>query len=94
MNLRDNYKYTHISTATNTQVLTGQGSLVRITINTPAAGSISVYDAVGATTVPIAIIEASAPVQAFEYWVQVINGIYIVTAGSADITVVSSALPS
>lgn len=92
--MRTNYKYTYISTATTTQVLTGQGVLVRIIINTTAAGTIGIIDGTAGTTVNVGQIAASAAVGHYEYGIQVVNGIRIVTGAASDITVVTSALPA
>jgi len=87
--LRTDYKYAHISTATTTQVLTGNCSLVRIVINTTSAGAITVYDNIaGATTNIVGVIKASAPEQSLEYGVKLGQGLQVVTAGASDITVV------
>lgn len=93
MQLRDNYKYTYISTATTTQVFTGQGTLVRITINTVAAGTIGIIDGTAGTTVNIGQIAATG-VGTYEYGVQCVAGLRIVTGAASDITVVTSLLPS
>ncbi len=59
MEYRDNYKYTYISTATTTQVATGQGQLVRIIVGSTAAGAITVVDAITGSTPVIATLKAS-----------------------------------
>lgn len=94
MQIRDNYKYTYITSAATTQVLTGQGALVRITINKATTGAISIIDGTSGTTANIGIIAAGTPAQSIEYGVQVVNGIRIVNASAEDLTIVSSALPS
>ncbi len=94
MELRDNYKYTYITTATTTQVLTGQGSLVRIIVNTTAAGTIGLIDGTSGTTVNIGQLKASIPEGTYEFGIQLTSGLRIVTGGASDITVVTSGLPS
>lgn len=94
MQLRDNYKYTYITTATTTQVLTGQGTLVRIIVNTTAAGTIGIIDGIAGTTVNVGQMKASIPENSYEYGIQVVSGVRIVTGAASDITVVTSALPS
>lgn len=94
MQLRDNYKYTYIATATTTQVVTGQGCLVRIVVNTTAAGTISIIDNISGSTVNIALMKASIAEGSYEFGVQFVTGLRIITAGASDITVVTSQLPS
>lgn len=92
--LRDNYKYTYITSATTTQVLTGQGVLVRIVINKATTGAVSIIDDITGSTVNIGVIAASTPAQSIEYGVFCVKGIRIINASTEDITVVTSALPS
>jgi hypothetical protein len=92
MQLRDNYRYEYISTATTTVVdAAGQGQLIRIVLGETAAGAITVYDAVsGATTTTIAVLKASIVEGTYELGVQYKAGLQIVTAGASKITVVYS----
>lgn len=94
MQIRDNYKYTYISSATTTQVYTGQGALIRIVVNTTAAGTIGIIDGTSGTTVNIGQLKASVAEGYYDYGVQFVNGLRIVTGASSDITVVWSPLPS
>ena len=94
MQLRDNYKYTYITGAATTQILIGQGALIRISINKTTTGTIKIIDDITGTTATIATIAASTPAQSIEYGVQVVNGIRIINSASEDITIVSSGLPS
>lgn len=94
MQIRDNYKATYITSATTTQVLTGQGSLVRIVINKATTGAISIIDNITGSTVNIGVIAAATPAQSIEYGIQVVSGIRIINASTEDITVISSGLPS
>ena len=94
MQLRDNYKYTYISTATTTQVATGQGALIRIVVNTTSAGAISIIDNTSGSTVNIGSLKTSIVEGTYEYGIQFVNGLRIITAGASDITVVTSGLPS
>lgn len=81
-------KYTHIATNTTTQVATGTGTLRSITINTTAAGAITVYDETGSgTTNVIAILPSNAVVGTYLYDISFAEGLKIVTAASSDITV-------
>lgn len=90
MLLRDNYKYTNITSATTTQVYTGQAMLVRIVVNTTAAGTIKVIDDVTGTTANIATLKASVVENSYEFGVLCATGIRIVTGAASDITVVWS----
>ena len=93
MQLRDNYTYTHISTATTTVVSTKPCVLIAIIVNTTAAGAITIDDAVSATTPTIGIMKASIAEGTYEYKVFCATGLTIVTAAASDITVVTSVAP-
>lgn len=94
MTLRANSSaYTHITTATTTQVKNGAGVLKAIIINTPAnTGTVTIYDNTGGdTTNQVAIITSKTadPPSYLEYNLRFSNGLKIVTATAAqDITVV------
>lgn len=90
--VRDNYKYTYIATATTTVVdAAGGGQLVRIVITETAAGAITVYnEATGGTTDIIALFKASISEGSYELGVQYSKGLQIVTAGASKLTVVTS----
>lgn len=92
--IRDNYKYTYITTATTTQVLTGQGALVRIVLNKAATGAITIIDNITGSTANIGVIAALTPAQSIEYGVFITSGIRIINASTEDITIVSTANPS
>jgi hypothetical protein len=77
----------HISTATTTTVKSGAGFLHAITVNTTAAGSITIYDNTTATGTVLAVIKASVLEGTFVYNVGFATGLTIVTAGASDITV-------
>lgn len=94
MQLRDNYKYTYIDSATTTQVVTGQGTLVRIIVGETAAGAISIIDNTSGSTVNLGTLKASIAEGVYEFGVQFVTGLRIITAGASKITVVSSQLPS
>lgn len=89
--LRDNYKYQYISTATTTNVDVGQGQLIRIDVTETAAGAITIYDEVaGGTTAIIAVLKASIAEGTYEFGVNYSQGLQIVTAGASKLTVVFS----
>lgn len=79
---------TNITTATTTVVKSGSGVLRRITINTTAAGAITVYDNTSATGTKIATFPSIAVVGSYEYNVRFSTGLTIVTAAASNITVV------
>lgn len=89
MDLKDNYQYRSITTATTTNVDAGQGQLVRIVLTTTAAGAITIYDeASGGTTDIIASFTSSAALGTYDFGVQYKKGIQIVTAAASALTVV------
>lgn len=81
------WNYTHIATNTTTLIKTGPGTLHSIVVNTTAAGSIKVEDALTDTTPVIATLKASIAEGTYLYDVVFTTGLNIVTAGSSDITV-------
>jgi len=88
----ENNKYTHISTATTTIIRGISGKLTKVTINTPASGSLTLYDnASAASGTVIAIIDTNPtnPVT-LEYSADVVNGIVALTSGTSDITILST----
>lgn len=88
MQLRDNYQYAYISTATTTQVDSGQGQLIRIIVTETAAGAISVIDNTSGSTVNIGQLKASIVEGTYEFGIQYAVGLRIITAGASKITVV------
>lgn len=82
------YQYTRISTATTTQVCVGRANLKAIVVNTTAAGSITVIDAVSGSTPVVAVLQASVLPGTFVYENVMTAGIRITTAGASDITVI------
>lgn len=86
----DAHDYAHISTQTTTQVYTGPCVLKNITINTAAAGTITVYDEIGAATTHVVAIIAATAVGTYTYNVPVSRGIKVITAAATDATVTYS----
>lgn len=80
-------KYAHVASATTTLVKTGPGTLRSITVNTTAAGAITVYDAVTAVAPVIAILKSSIAEGTYTFDVNFTTGLTIVTAAASDITV-------
>lgn len=86
--MRDNYKYAYITTNTTTQVFTGLGKLIRIVVNTTAAGTIGIIDGTAGTTVNVGQLKASIGEGSYAFEVVLAKGLRIVTGASSDITVV------
>lgn len=78
----------YITTATTTQVYTGPCVLVRIVVNTTAAGTIGIIDEITGTTVTSGLIKASIVEQSLEYGIYMRKGIRIVTGAASDLTIV------
>jgi hypothetical protein len=83
----DSYNYTNIATATTTVVKPGTGILKAITVNTTAAGAITIYDNTSAAGTKIATLKASIVEGTYEFNVAFATGLTIVTAGASDVTV-------
>lgn len=80
--------YTYINTATTTQVITGAGVLHGITVNTTAAGAISIIDGTSGSTANIGMLASSVAPATYLYNCTFANGLRIVTAAASDITVI------
>lgn len=80
------YNYRNITTNTTTLVKTGAGILKSITVNTTAAGTIGIFDAVTATN-PIGTLKASVAEGTYEFNIGFGTGLTIVTGAASDITV-------
>lgn len=90
-NLRQDYKYAHISAATTTVIGVSNCTLVALTVNTTANGAITIYDNVGtATTNIVGVLKASIAEGTYRYGIRLAQGLKIVTAGASDVTVVYS----
>ena len=81
------FNYTNIATGTTTTVKTGGGMLHTLTVNTTAAGAITVYDNTAGSGTKIATIKASVVEQTFVFDLSFTTGLTIVTAAASDITV-------
>ena len=84
-------KNANITTDTGTLLKTGKGTLLGISVNTPASGAtITVYDGIDNTGTVIGIYPATAAgmVALPSYGVAFVTGLYVVTAvGAANVTV-------
>lgn len=79
---------TNITTATTTTVKSGKGILRGISVNTTAAGTITVYDNTAGSGTKIGTLKASIVEGTYFGLPAVFNtGLTIVTAAASDITV-------
>lgn len=82
------FTHKNIAGAATTVVKSGAGVLHNITVNTTAAGTITVYDNTSGAGTKIATIAASPVVgSCFQFDVSFTTGLTIVTAAASDITV-------
>lgn len=81
------FDYRNIATGTTTVVKSGTGILNAITVNTTAAGAITVYDNTAGSGTKIATLKASVVEGTYEFNVAFKTGLTIVTAAASDITV-------
>lgn len=89
--------YTHITGTTATSVKATGGTLLALIVNTPAAGTVSLFDLASASctgtpsTNVVAVITATAtaPIATIPYDVQFLNGICVKASATMDLTVSS-----
>lgn len=81
------FDYRNINTATTTNVKSGSGHLHAVTINTTAAGTISLFDSLVGSGTAIAVIAASVTEPVYLYDLQFNTGLTVVTAAASDVTV-------
>lgn len=81
------FEYKNITAATTTVVKSGTGVLKAITVNTTAAGTVTVYDNTSAAGAKIATLKASVLEGTYEFNVAFGTGLTIVTGAASDITV-------
>lgn len=82
------HNYKHISSATSTDVKDTTGKLLHITVNSVTAGATAtVYDSLSGTGQEMAVITPT-DVHTLDYDIPFEIGLYIVTTGTADYTVV------
>lgn len=89
-NLKDNYRYVNITTATSTQVTSNAGQLIKIIINKATASTIQYID--GSGTTPIGTMKASMPEGSYEILAEFTQGLRIITGGSPDLTIVYASI--
>lgn len=81
------YEHKNIASATTTVVSTGPCVLHSITVNTTAAGAITVYDNTAASGTKIATLKSSIVENEYGYDVRCRTGLTVVTAAASDVTV-------
>jgi hypothetical protein len=82
------YKPTHVTTSSTTQVFTGKGVLHSIIVNATAASTFAIFDsAIGITSGTVAILKASVAENTYTYDATIANGLYIVNGTTGDYTV-------
>lgn len=83
-------KYYYIQAAGTFTIDVTAGELVRIVINTTAAGTITVYDDDSAVATSVmAVLKSNVAEGSYTYEVGYTRGLTIVTAAASDITVVT-----
>jgi len=85
--VEERFNYTNITTAATTVVKSGAGFLHSITVNTDAAGTITIYDNTAGSGTKIGTIKSSAGVNSYFYDVSFATGLTIVTAAANDLTI-------
>lgn len=81
------YSYSNITSATTTTVKSGAGLIHTLTVNTTAAGTITVYDNTAGSGTKIGTFKASVGEQTFTLDVSFGTGLTIVTGAASDITI-------
>ena len=81
-------EYNHISTQTTTQVYTGACTLVGISVNTTAAGTITIVDGTSGSTPVVGILASSTVGGYYPFNVSMGSGIRIITGAASDVTVI------
>lgn len=92
MPARDDYEYVHINNAATTIVSGVACKLIRITVNTTAAGVTSIYNAAtsatASTTNAVGLLKSSVVEGTYHYGTKLATGLIVVTGSASDITVV------
>lgn len=81
------FTHTNVAAATTTVCKPDAGVLGSLTVNTTAAGAITIYDNTTASGTKIATIKASVAEQTFNFNVAFATGLTVVTAAASDITI-------
>lgn len=87
LKVEERFSYSNITSATTTTVKSGAGFVHAITVNTTAAGTITIYDNTAGSGTKIATLKASVAEQTFFLNASFGTGLTIVTAAASDVTV-------
>jgi len=87
LKVEERFSYSNITSATTTTVKSGSGFLHCITINTTAAGTITIYDNTAGSGTKIGTLKASVAENTYYFDATFGTGLTIVTAAASDITV-------
>jgi len=87
LKVEERFSPLNITSATTTTVKSGAGYLFSITVNTTAAGTITIYDNTTNSGTKIGTLKASVGEQTFFYCCSFTTGLTVVTAAASDITV-------
>jgi len=88
-NVRENYSYRNITTATTTYVKSAPGTLAGILVNGGTMGAITVKDNTATVTgSTVATIASPTAGQVIPFGIRCSNGIGIVTADNTNLTVI------
>ena len=86
--IRPGGDYSNITSGATTQVKSGEGILKKIVINTGCTGTIKVIDNTSGSTANIATITNPSAGQNYEYFLDFLTGLRIITSATCDITVI------
>jgi len=82
------YQKSYISTATDTQVFTGPGTLISVILGETAAGAITLGDGLTGAATTFSVLKASIAEGQYDYNCQISTGLTITTAGASKMTVI------
>lgn len=92
MPTRDDYEFAHIAAGATTVVIGAACKLIRVTVNTTAAGAITVYNSptslAASSSNAVAVLKSNVVEGPYDYFVKCASGLTVVTAAASDITVV------
>lgn len=89
---RDDYTFTHIASAATTVIAGATTKFATITVNTTAAGTITIYNAATSATCSssnvVAVLKSNVVEGSYDYYTKLSTGLVVVTAAASDVTVV------
>jgi hypothetical protein len=78
---------THLNAAGSTLLKTGQCRLESLSVNTGAAGSLTIYDGTDGTGAVVAVVDTTTAKSLNPAWMAHV-GLYVTQVGAADLTLV------